>query len=193
MDNLKCIRKIIYECKTFEPELSEDTLNLPQRIHDVGFLEIQRGTLVGDKLLKFLAEDETVFFFKQLNICHQTNIYLQEQLNKQANRIEELESINKSLTNRINTLENQTQELYEKDGYLRGKIHHIEGEGNRLEHKIDRIGNDLGHLESKVEKQRSNIDDIGMKVGGIKREVNDVDRKVDSLEKKVNEHISSHP
>ena len=193
LDNLKCIRKIIYECKTFEPELSEDTLNLPQRIHDVGFLEIQRGTLVGDKLLKFLAEDETVFFNKQLNICHQTNIYLQEQLNKQANRIEELESINKSLTNRINTLENQTQELYEKDGYLRGKIHHIEGEGNRLEHKIDRIGNDLGHLESKVEKQRSNIDDIGMKVGGIKREVNDVDRKVDSLEKKVNEHISSHP
>ena len=111
LDTLKFIRKIIFECKTMEPELNEDIIQLGKKIHDVGFSEIQRGILEGEKLLQFLGEDEAFYVNKQINECTQKNLILQNQVNAQANEIQGLKNMNAALNNRLGILEAQVTGL----------------------------------------------------------------------------------
>ena len=150
LDILKFIRKIIFECKTMEPELNEDIIQLAKKIHDVGFSEIQRGILEGEKLLQFLGEDEAFYVNKQINECIQKNLILQNQVITQANEIQGLKNMNSVLTNRIGILEAQVMQLSDKTNAINGKLHYLEGEKNRLDVKIEGIKNEHSNLDKKV-------------------------------------------
>ena len=150
LEILKFIRKIIFECKIMEPELNEDIIQLAKKIHDVGFSEIQRGILEGEKLLQFLGEDEAFYVNKQINDCIQKNLILQNQVNTQANEIQGLKNMNSVLTNRIGILEAQVMELSDKTNAINGKLYYLEGEKNRLDVKIEGIKNEHNILDKKV-------------------------------------------
>ena len=142
LDTLKFIRKIIFECKTMEPELNEDIIQLGKKIHDVGFSEIQRGILEGEKLLQFLGEDEAFYVNKQINECTQKNLILQNQVNAQA--------MNAALNNRLGILEAQVMQLTDQTSAINGKLYNLEGEKNRLDVKIEGVKNEHNLLEKKV-------------------------------------------
>lgn len=143
LDTLKFIRKIIHECKIMEPEISEDKIQLATKIHHVGFIEIQRGILTGEKLLQFLGEDEAFYVDKQINQCIQKNIYLQNLIDSQANEIKELRSENGNLKNQIANLSSENSSL-------KSRINSLESGQNSLESKISSIESNYYSLESKV-------------------------------------------
>ena len=160
LDILKYIRKIINVCRIMEPELNEDTIQLAKKIHDVGFIEIQKGILVGEKLLQFLGEDEAFYVNKQINDCIQANINLQNQISSQAFEIQDLKVAKNNLTNRVGNLEKQVNNLSEENIKLKGIINHLESEKNRIDNKIDGVKNSCQQLEKKVvnieNKQKQN-------------------------------------
>ena len=126
-----------------EPEISEDKIQLATKIHHVGFIEIQRGILTGEKLLQFLGEDEAFYVDKQINQCIQKNIYLQNLIDSQANEIKELRSENGNLKNQIANLSSENSSL-------KSRINSLESGQNSLESKISSIESNYYSLESKV-------------------------------------------
>ena len=82
LDTLKFLRKIINECKKMQPELDEEKIQLSTKIHYVGFLEIQKGILTGDKLLQFLGEDEAFYADKRINECMKKIDFLQNRFSR---------------------------------------------------------------------------------------------------------------
>ena len=143
LDTLKFIRKIINDCKTMEPEISEDKIQLATKIHHVGFIEIQRGILTGEKLLQFLGEDEAFYVDKQINQCIQKNIYLQNLIDSQANEIKYLRSENGNLKKEINNLSSENSSL-------KSRISSLESGQSHLESKISSIESNCNSLESKI-------------------------------------------
>ncbi len=143
LDTLKFIRKIINDCKTMEPEISEDKIQLSTKIHHVGFIEIQRGILTGEKLLQFLGEDEAFYVDKQINQCIQKNIYLQNLIDSQANEIKNLRSENGNLKKEINNLSSENSSL-------KSRISSLESGQSHLESKISSIESNCNSLESKI-------------------------------------------
>lgn len=143
LDTLKFIRKIINDCKTMEPEISEDKIQLATKIHHVGFIEIQRGILTGEKLLQFLGEDEAFYVDKQINQCIQKNIYLQNLIDSQANEIKNLRSENGNLKKEINNLSSENSSL-------KSRISSLESGQSHLESKISSIESNCNSLESKI-------------------------------------------
>lgn len=143
LDTLKFIRKIINDCKTMEPEISEDKIQLATKIHHVGFIEIQRGILTGEKLLQFLGEDEAFYVDKQINQCIQKNIYLQNLIDSQANEIKNLRSENGNLKKEINNLSSENSSL-------KSRISSLESGQSHLESKISSIESNCNSIESKI-------------------------------------------
>ena len=139
LDTLKFIRKIINECKKLEPELNEDGIDLTSKIHNVGFIEIKRGILTGEKLLQFLGEDEAFYVNKQINDCIQKNINLQNQVNSQQVEIEQLKGINNTLLNRVGVLEGQIVNLTNANAAMNQRIQFLDNAKANLIIKIDEM------------------------------------------------------
>ena len=125
LDYLKSIRQIINECKRIQPNLDENKIQLAKKIHYAGFYEIQKGTLNGEKLLKFIGEEETFYINNQISKCIQVNDLMQnkvddqkieisklkEQKSKLETEVSSLQSENKSLNSQINNLESTIRNL----------------------------------------------------------------------------------
>ena len=157
LDTLKFIRKIINECKKIEPELNEDGIDLTTKIHNVGFSEIQRGILTGEKLLQFLGEDEAFYVNKQINDLTQKNVNLQNQVNSQQIEIEQLKGINSSLLNRVGALEGQVINLTSENSSINHRIHLLENEKSNLYMKIENMKVEMEKELTKVYKKLKEI------------------------------------
>ena len=150
IDTLRLIRKIINECKIMDPSLNEDVIQLPKKIHDVGFIEIQRGTLTGDKLLEFLGE-EAFYNNKLINEGIQREINLQNQVNAQLVEIEKLKVLNTNLQNRCNVTESNVVTLEKNSNVLVTRINQLEQEKETLKARIEK-------LDKRVEKLKWNFE-----------------------------------
>ena len=122
---LKKIRRIISECKTVDPTLSEDTILLSKRIHDFGFSEIQRGTLKENKLLEFLGEEEAFYVDRQIQRCI-------NQMNNNANEIVALKKENNSLKTQLAIVDAKAIGLTEENALLIKRVNELQNEVNKL-------------------------------------------------------------
>ena len=147
LDTLKFIRKIIMECRQMDPELTEDTIQLPKKIHDVGFIYIQRGMLVGENLLAFLGEDEAFYVQKQINDLIMKNIDLQNQINNQGLEINNLKTENHSLKNRVSSLESKVSSLQSQHSNLSSRVDRLDRKVSSLDSEISSVRSDVRSLE----------------------------------------------
>ena len=143
LDTLKFLRKIMNECKKMQPELDEEKIQLSTKIHYVGFLEIQKGILTGDKLLQFLGEDEAFYADKRINECMKKIDFLQNRIDSQENKIKDLEIENNQFKKNINDLTNENSNL-------KHKINNLENEQRKLGSKISNVENNCHDLERKI-------------------------------------------
>ena len=125
VETLKKIRRIITECKSMDPQLSEDTILLSKRIHDFGFSEIQRGTLKQDKLLEFLGEEEAFYVDRQIQGCV-------NQMNANANEIVALKTENNSLKTQLAIVDAKAIGLTEENALLIKRVNELQNEVNSL-------------------------------------------------------------
>jgi polyhydroxyalkanoate synthesis regulator phasin len=149
LDTLKFIRKIIIECRVMDPLLNEDSIQLSKKIHDVGFIYIQKGLLVGDKLLLFLGEDEAFYVQKQINDLLIKNNDLQNQINNHSSEISALKTENQSLKNRVSSLESQVSSLQSQHSSLSNKVDRINRELSSLDSSVSSLRSDVRSLESR--------------------------------------------
>ena len=150
LDTLKFIRKIIMESRQMDPELNEDAIQLAKKIHDVGFIYIQRGMLVGESLLQFLGEDEAFYVQKQINDLIMKNIDLQNQINNQASEINNLKSENHNLKNRVSSLEGNVSSLQNQHSSLSNRVDRLDREISSLDREISSVRSDVRSLKSRT-------------------------------------------
>ena len=147
LDTLKFIRKIIMECRQMDLEFNEDTIQLAKKIHDVGFIYIQRGILSGENLLAFLGEDEVFYVQKQINDLIMKNIDLQNQINNQGIEINNLKTENHSLKNRVSSLENKVSSLQSQHSNLSSRVDRLDRKVSSLDSEISSVRSDVRSLE----------------------------------------------
>ena len=147
IDTLRFIRRIMIECRLMDLSLNEDIIQLPKKIHEVGFMEIQKGTLTGDRLLQFLGIEESFYVNKQLNEGLQREINLQNQVNSQAVEIEKLKILNNNLQERCNLTEKNVVTLENNCQVLAKRV-------NQLEKDKEILNASIAGLNSKVERLR---------------------------------------
>ena len=113
-----------------EPQLDEQKIQLPKKIHYAGFSEIQDGKLYGEKLLQFLGEDESFYINDRVNQCIQVNARMQNKVDAQEIQIRNLEE-------RKRQLENDVTSLTHENSRLKSRIKSLEDDIDRLETEID--------------------------------------------------------
>ena len=140
-DTLKLIRKIIKECRKIEPELDENDIDLSNKIHNVGFMYIEKGMLLGEKLLLFLGEDEALYVQNQIKDCVKKNKDLQEQ-------VDDLKSENEDLKDTINDLKSELKSLKDQHSDLSNKVDDLDSKVSNLDYDIRSVRIRVYGLES---------------------------------------------
>lgn len=131
------------EIKKMQPELNENIILLPKKIHDVGFSEIQRGILDNEKMLGFLGKEEAFYVDKQINEC-------QFNINHNANEINNLKIQNENLKNELNKVNGKVVSLENENSSLKNMLNSLEKTVNDLKSELKSVKSDLNSLESKV-------------------------------------------
>ena len=140
---LRYIRRIIIELNFMDKSLTEKDLNLSRKIHDVGFLYIRQGKLVGDKLLEFLGVEEAFYVEGQINDIIETNKYQQKQLDEHLLSINYLKEENIALKRRVSSCESDVSDL--------------RSENNRLKNRVSGLEDDVSTLYSRVRSLESSV------------------------------------
>jgi hypothetical protein len=140
---LKKIRRIITECKTIDPQLSEDTILLSQRIHDYGLGQIQKGALKENQLLQFLGEEEAFYVDRQIQGCV-------NQMNANANEIVALKTENNSLKTQLAIVDAKAIGLTEENALLIKRVNELQNEVNSLKIKAEDNKSHLKALELRI-------------------------------------------
>ena len=140
---LRYIRKIILQCYIMDKSLTEKDIDLARKIHDVGFLYIRQGKLVGDKLLEFLGVEEAFYVEGQINDIIETNKYQQKQLDEHLLSINYLKEENIALKRRVSSCESDVSDL--------------RSENNRLKNRVSGLEDDVSTLYSRVRSLESSV------------------------------------
>ena len=140
---LRYIRKIILQCYIMDKSLTERDIDLARKIHDVGFLYIRQGKLVGDKLLEFLGVEEAFYVEGQINDIIETNKYQQKQLDEHLISINYLKEENIALKRRVSSCESDVSDL--------------RSENNRLKNRVSGLEDDVSTLYSRVRSLESSV------------------------------------
>ena len=140
---LRYIRKIILQCYIMDKSLTERDIQLDKKIHDVGFLYIRQGKLVGDKLLEFLGVEEAFYVEGQINDIIETNKYQQRQLDDHLKSINYLKDENYALKKRVSNCESDVSDL--------------RSENNRLKNRVSGLEDDVSTLYSRVRSLESQV------------------------------------
>lgn len=147
---LRFIRKIISECKKMEPDLNEDTILLTRKIHDIGYVEIKKGTLTGEKLLEFLGDEEIYYRDKTTYDLYQKNVDFQNQLNNHANVINELNKQHANLVKVVNDLQKKVVDLTTQNAAAHNRIRQLESENSKINGELSRIYSDIRSLKTRI-------------------------------------------
>lgn len=148
LDTLRYIRIILMECKKMQPELDENKIFLPKRIHDVGFSEIQRGTLDNEKMLGFLGKEEAFYVDYQIRDS-------QLKINNNTVEISQLKKENESLKKELNTLNGKVISLKNENTSLKNTLSHLEGRISSLSSEINSVRSECSSLRSRIRSLES--------------------------------------
>ena len=149
LDALRFIRKIIIECYKMDKTLTERTLDLGRKIHDVGFLYIRQGKLTGDKLLEFLGIEEAFYVEGQINDIIETNKYQQRQLDEHLANINYLLKENEALKRRVSDCETEINNLKIENAELRARMSSLESEVSSLFSKVRSLESDVTYIRNR--------------------------------------------
>ena len=147
LDNLKFIKKIILICKEVDNTLDEESINLGQKIHDIGFDLIKTGKLSGEKLILFLGEDEAFYSEKKNKKLENENNILKEKNIELNGKLDNLLKENKHLKNKVKVLESNIENL---DNKMNNKLQEINNENENMKNKLKRLENFFSSLDKKV-------------------------------------------
>lgn len=143
LEHLRVIRKIIKKLKEVEPNMNEDYIDLPRKIHDAGYLYIGEGKLNGEQLVEFLSKEEAYYNEKLIKEIIDSNNEEEKQLNTNISKIKRLEEQYNLLAEKTTAYEKELQEL-KSDNYNLGT-------------KAINLGNDINNLLKKVTNYESEI------------------------------------
>ena len=143
---LRYIRKIILQCYIMDDELTERTIDLGRKIHDVGFLYIRQGKLTGDKLLEFLGVEEAFYVEGQINDIIETNKYQQKQLDEHLLSINYLKDENIALKRRVKNCESNISDLRNEQSSLRSRVNSLESDVSSLRSRVKSLEWDVNSL-----------------------------------------------
>ena len=135
LDQLILIRSIIYVCQKINPKINEEIINLAPTIHIGGLKLIKQEKLEGDKLVKFLGEDE---------------IYYDEKNKK-------LESENERLKDKVKNIEGEITNLKKENSSLKSKISSMEKIITDLQKQFSDIKNTCKDLKSDIKGVKSDV------------------------------------
>ena len=139
LDLLRLIRKIIIKLTEMDNTLNENDILLGKKIHDVGFIYIRQGKLVGEKLLDFLGIEEAFYVEGQINRLIAINQQQQKQLNENVNTIKFLTAENTALKTRLANCETSINLLQQHNQTLEVRVAGLETSVINLDSKITSI------------------------------------------------------
>ena len=139
LDLLRLIRKIIIKLTEMDSTLNENDILLGKKIHDVGFIYIRQGKLVGEKLLDFLGIEEAFYVEGQINRLIAINQQQQKQLNENVNTIKFLTAENTALKTRLANCETNINLLQQHNQTLEVRVAGLETSVINLDSKITSI------------------------------------------------------
>ena len=146
LEYLRTVRNIIQKLYEMDSSLDEELLELPKKIHDVGYMYIGEGKLVGDKLVEFLSKEEDYYNEKLIKNIMFTYNDQQKQLNTNLNTIKGLENDYNALTNRADACEKEIKALKALSSNLVTKTNNLENDVTNLIRKVTTCENDINTL-----------------------------------------------
>ena len=152
LEYLRIVRNIIQKLKEMDSSLDEDFLELPKKIHNVGYKYIGEGKLVGDQLVEFLSKEEDYYNEKLIkNIMYAYNDQ-QKQLNTNLNNIKSLENDYNALTRRADLCEKEIKALKAESSNIVAKSNNLENDVNNLIRKVTTCEGDINSLRRRFNK-----------------------------------------
>ena len=143
---LRLLRKIILECYKMDTTLTEMDIDLARKIHDVGFIYIRQGKLLGDKLLEFLGVEEAFYVEGQINSIIATNKHQQQQLDAHLKTIKYLSEENVALKTRVTGCEAEISYLKSENAHLSSRVSSLEGDVSSLWSRVKGLESDVSSL-----------------------------------------------
>lgn len=138
LEYLRTIRKIIVKLKEMDSSLDEDVIELPRKIHDIGYIYIGEGKLKGEELIEFLSNEEYYYNEKLMKNLMEVDNNQQKQIDTNIYNIKRLEDEFKILIEKANSCEKELQELKVENNNLGTKAVNLE---NNVYNLVRRINN----------------------------------------------------
>ena len=150
LDYLRTIRKIIFILSEIDKTLNENDLNLIEKIHNVGFIYIKDGKLIGDRLLEFIGKEEAIYIQKRVNNIFDSNTNRQKQLNDHFVKISKLLEKKRKVIKKIIEYENTINQLKKANKVGEENIHKLEIISSDLVRRVGETEKEISRLRSRA-------------------------------------------
>lgn len=143
LKHLRTIRKIIIKLKEIDKNLDEESIELPRKIHDIGYIYIAQGKLKDNQLIEFLGKEEA--FYKDKLIDNFIEIG-----NTNQNQIDAgLAKIN-NLVEEYNILSGRTD-------FCDKELHNISTENNNIVKNVNNLLDNIDNLLKRLNECESDL------------------------------------
>ena len=150
LDYLRTIRKIIFILSEIDKTLNENDLNLIEKIHNVGFIYIKNGKLIGDRLLEFIGKEEAIYIQKRVNNIFYSNTNRQKELNEHFVKISKLLEKKRKVIKKIIEYENTINQLKKANKVGEENIQKLEIISNDLIRRVGETEKEISRLRSRA-------------------------------------------
>ena len=152
LEFLRTIRKIIMELNKMDSSLDDNLIELPRKIHDVGYMYIGEGKLKGEELVEFLSKEEDYYNENLIKNIMDIDTDIQKQLNTNLYNMKRLEEEYNILTNRADACEKELEILKEESNNLISKANNLENDITNLTTKVIKCEEDITIVRKRFNK-----------------------------------------
>ena len=150
LDYLRIIRKIINKLSEIDQTLNENDLNLIEKMHNVGFMYIKEGKLIGDRLLEFLGKEEAIYINNRVNNIFDSNLNKQKELKEHFTKITNLLEKKRKVIQKIIQYEDQINRLKKSNNAAEESIQKLEIVSSDLFRRVNETEKVISQLRSRA-------------------------------------------
>ena len=144
---LRTIRKIIKKLYEMDSTLDEDSIKLPKKIHEVGYLYIKQGKLNDDELIEFIGIEESFYTNKVYDGFMDIEKGQIKQLNDQLNQLNNLDNEYNIITGRGEFCGQELQKIIAENNSFVTKINSLQNALSDLMRRVNSCENDTQTLK----------------------------------------------
>ena len=134
IDDLFIIRKIIFLCSEIEPQLNENSIDLGEKIHNLGLELIRKGQLKGEKLNQFLGENEIFYTDNKIKKLEKENDKMKDKIENMEQKVSNIQYDVSKLKTEVNSLSNSNEKILGKINSIESNIRKIKDDIYELKH-----------------------------------------------------------